>query len=137
MNQRTWCRIGLFALFLWMGGQLSYGQTVLLNYFNLSPDGSDVVLEWEIQDESQIQEYRIFRKLNDEPIQAHVGTLLPTGSGSYQFLDDNIFKTESRVIHYELHVVLANGQSQVFQASLSHNPTSIQRTWGSIKSMFR
>ena len=54
----------------------------------------------------------------------------------YTFLDDAIFKTESRVIYYELHVVTDN-RVHKFSRSLSHNPTSVQRTWGSIKSMFR
>ena len=110
---------------------------VLLDYFNLSPDGSDVILEWQMKSEDQVLEYRVFRKFNNEPIQAHIATLQPNGNGSYQYLDDDIFKTESEVITYELQVVMANNQVHQFQATLSHNPTSVQRTWGSIKSMFR
>ncbi len=132
-------RLGAFFVFglLCMAGQHLYGQTVLLNYFNLSPTGSDVILEWEIQAESGVVEYRVFRKFNNEPLQAHIATLAPNGSGKYQYLDDDIFKSETQVIHYELQVLMANGQTLPFQATLSHNPTSVQRTWGSIKSMFR
>lgn len=112
-------------------------QTVLLNYFQLSPTGSDVVLEWEIQSETGISEYRVFRKFNNEPILAHLATIPSNGLGRYQYLDDDIFKNQSEIIHYELQVILGNGQIHKFQATLSHNPTSVQRTWGSIKSMFR
>ena len=87
--------------------------------------------------EESVVEYRIFRKFNNEPLQAHIATISPDGVGSYQYLDDDIFKTESEVITYELQVLMSDNTIHQFQASLSHNPTSVQRTWGSIKSMFR
>lgn len=113
------------------------GQTILLDYFNISPDGSDVILEWQMKTEESVVEYRLFRKFNNEPLQAHIATISPDGVGSYQYLDDDIFKTESEVITYELQVLMSDNSVHQFQASLSHNPTSVQRTWGSIKSMFR
>lgn len=113
------------------------GQTILLDYFNISPDGSDVILEWQMKTEESVVEYRLFRKFNNEPLQAHIATISPDGVGSYQYLDDDIFKTESEVITYELQVLMSDNTVHQFQASLSHNPTSVQRTWGSIKSMFR
>jgi hypothetical protein len=118
------------------GYQSLQAQTVLLNYFTVSSDGSDVVLEWEVQDEAAVQEFRIFRRMNDEPTGAHVVTVKPNGLRSYQHLDDGIFKDNGQVISYELQIVTAQ-RTDTYQASLSHNPTSIQRTWGSIKAMFR
>lgn len=126
----------LFGALIFGAGQ-AVGQTILLDYFNISPDGSDVILEWQMKTEENVLEYRVFRKFNNEPIQAHVATISPDGAGSYQYLDDDIFKTESEVITYELQVVMSDNQVYEFQATLSHNPTSVQRTWGSIKSMFR
>jgi hypothetical protein len=122
------------GLFLW--AHAAQGQSVLLNTFNLLPDGADILLEWELQSESGITEFQIFRRFQDEALPVHLYTLAPDGRMRYQYLDDNIFKTESRVVHYELHVVTP-GKVHKFSRSLSHNPTSIQRTWGSIKSMFR
>ena len=129
--------IFIFLLFSFLAGSQSLrAQTVLLNYFTVSSDGSDVVLEWEVQDENAVQEFRIFRRVNDEPTGAHVVTIKPNGLRSYQHLDDGIFKDSGRVITYELQIVTAQ-RTDTYQASLSHNPTSIQRTWGSIKAMFR
>ena len=127
---------GLFFMLCLLGYQQATAQAVLLNYFTVSSDGSDVVLEWEVQDEAAVQEFRIFRKINDEPTGAHVVTVKPNGLNSYQHLDDGIFKDNGRVITYELQIVTAV-RTDTYQASLSHNPTSIQRTWGSIKAMFR
>ncbi len=115
---------------------VAYGQNVLMNYFNINTDGADILLEWEIQSENNVSEYRLFRKMNQNADYDFVATVRATGDLRYQYLDDNIFKTEGEVIHYELQVVVGN-KIQSFQVSVSHNPTSIQRTWGSIKSMFR
>jgi hypothetical protein len=115
---------------------MSYGQNVLMNYFNINTEGADIVLEWEVQSENNVSEYRLFRKINNEPDYSYVSTVTANGSLRYQYLDGNIFKNAGRVIHYELQVVVGN-KIQTFNVSVSHNPTSIQRTWGSIKSMFR
>ena len=135
MTRHSLIYIMLFVLFL-SGVSFAQGQTVLLNYFTLQADGANVLLEWEMQEEEGIKEYRLFRKFNDEPSLAHVSTLDSKGLFKYKYLDDDIFKNHGRVIHYELHVVTPT-KTHRFYASLSHNPTSIQRTWGSIKSMFR
>lgn len=116
--------------------QVAFSQSILLNYYNLTADGADVLLEWEVQDLDGIVEFQVFRRLNNESSGAHVATLRVNGSKAYSYLDDNIFKTDSRVIHYELHIVTSS-RTETYERSLSHNPTSIQRTWGSIKSMFR
>ena len=124
-----------FFAFCCIQAELS-AQTVLLNYFTLEADGASIVLEWEMQGEEGIQEFRLFRKFNDEPSLAHVVSLTANGAFKYKYLDDDIFKTQGRVIHYELHIVTST-KTHKFYATHSHNPTSIQRTWGSIKSMFR
>ncbi|GAB4418637.1 MAG: hypothetical protein OHK0039_30230 [Bacteroidia bacterium] len=123
-------------LFLLGTGIRTQAQPVLLRYYNLVADGADILLEWEVQNESSISEYRLFRRFNDEPTLTHVATLAANGSPKYSYFDDDIFKTTGRVIHYELHIVTTS-QVYTYSRSLSHNPTSVQRTWGSIKSMFR
>lgn len=119
-----------------MSIQLSAQSQVLFNYFNITSEGADVLLEWELKNEDGIQEFEIYRKFNEESSFEYLQTMDLNGTQRYQFLDDEIFKTAARTIHYELHIVTENG-TQKFIKSLLHSPTSIQRTWGSIKSMFR
>ncbi|MEL6673878.1 MAG: hypothetical protein AAFR61_16860 [Bacteroidota bacterium] len=129
---------GLFTclLLIFLGFVHVQGQSVLLQYFTIDADGANVMMKWEMQSEKGLKEFRIFRRFDNERSLAHVATIPLNGTNKYTFLDDNIFKTQGRVIHYELHVVSLN-KTHKFYGSLSHNPTSIQRTWGSIKSMFR
>jgi len=112
-------------------------QNVFLNYFLINTDGADIVLEWEVQSENKIEEYQLYRKINDELVLTHIATIDPDGSMKYQFLDDNIFKTTPKLINYQLEIHFEDESIQKELASISHNPTSIQRTWGSIKAMFR
>ncbi len=116
---------------------LTQAQRVFLNYFMINSDGADIVLEWEVQDESMVVEYQLFRTINNEQIPTFVTKIDPDGSNKYQFLDDNIYKTSPRVINYQLEIHINDKTVQKEFATISHNPTSIQRTWGSIKAMFR
>jgi hypothetical protein len=109
----------------------------LLNQFTISSEGADVLLAWDLPSEDAIQEFQLFRRINDEATSAHVATMPTNGSMTYTYLDDDIFKVESRTIHYDLQVVTRSGQSYRYTRSMTHNPTSVQRTWGSIKAMFR
>ena len=124
-----------FFYLMGMAGSVS-AQSVLLQDFQISNDGADILLSWDMQSLTGVTEFRLFRRFDTEPMQAHVATILPNGRLKYSYLDDDIFKTEGLVVHYELHLIV-NGETYTYSRSLSHNPTSIQRTWGSIKSMFR
>lgn len=121
---------------LLFGTQQLSAQDILINEYGLSADGADIVISWDVPNETNVQEYRLFRRRNNETTLTHVATIEVNGTGKYTYLDGNIFKTESRVLHYELHIVQGN-QVIKYERSISHNPTSIQRTWGSIKAMFR
>jgi hypothetical protein len=136
LQKKQYISTGVFLAFIFLVSYQAQAQQVLLNFFNLNPNGADILLEWEVQDETDIAEYRLFRKFQEDPTFTFVGSLTPNGSKRYQYLDDDIFKSTSRVLVYELQVVKDN-QVYRFTVNLSHNPSSIQRTWGSIKSMFK
>ena len=109
---------------------------VNLRQFELRSEGSSVMVSWELSEEDNVEEYRIYRQDAENAPLELIHTKTPGGLGLYEFLDNDIFKNERRVIFYELHVV-KNGEIHKFYASLNHNPTAIQRTWGSIKKMFQ
>jgi hypothetical protein len=111
-------------------------QNLTLNYFHASPDGSDVVVAWEVPSEAGITDFRIWRKVNDETQYVYLDHVLPTGALRYQFQDYTIFKDEAKTISYKLQVC-QNGAVFTYYTDITHNPTSVQRTWGSIKAMFR
>lgn len=109
---------------------------VIFRYFNLVSDGADILVEWEVENEKDISRFDLFRRFADENTFTSVISIEPNGNLKYEFLDDDIFKSSSRTVVYELHVV-TESKTIKFTKELLHSPTSIQRTWGSIKSMFR
>ncbi len=116
--------------------QQAHAQSMNLNHFMAKSEGASVIVKWELQDEAGVTEFKLYRKIDQSGEYELVETLQANGALTYTFMDDDIFKNESSIITYELHV-LHNGQYIKFYTTLSHNPTAIQRTWGSIKSMFK
>lgn len=113
----------------------THAQGVTLDQFLVKSEAANVVVTWQITDESNIAEYKLYRKI-DEGAFKMVATIPANGLGSYAYMDDDIFKNDSQVLTYELQV-MKNNRLHKFYTTLSHNPTAIQRTWGSIKSMFK
>lgn len=129
--------VSSFLLVGLLAGTLS-AQSITLSSFTLESDGADVLLSWDMPTVEGVSEFRLFRRLNEETTSTHVATLSCDGSQTmYSYLDDGMFKQDGRVVHYELQVVMHSNKVYSFSQSLSHNPTSVQRTWGSIKAMFR
>ena len=111
-------------------------QALTLNYFNATPDGSDVVVAFELPTEDGVTNMKVWRKIDNEAQFTFLDHIQPTGSMEYRYLDYTIFKDDPRTITYRLQVY-RNGAVFTYHTTILHNPTSVQRTWGSIKAMFR
>lgn len=111
-------------------------QNLTLNYFHASPDGADVIVSWEVPSENGITNFKLWRKVNDETQYLYLGEVRPNGALSYSYQDYTVFKDEAKTISYKLQV-FQNGAVFTYYTDITHNPTSVQRTWGSIKAMFR
>lgn len=130
-------RLVFVLLLIYSGGFIAQSSSLSpLNYFIVTSEGADIFLEWELTNEDSLKNFQIFRKFDDESTYSLVDLIEPDGSKTYQFLDDDIFKNASRTISYELRILVSE-ETFVEERSILHSPTSIQRTWGSIKSMFR
>ncbi|TGE19783.1 hypothetical protein [Hymenobacter elongatus] len=118
---------------------LAYGATITL--FQSTFDGSNVRVEWEVSSEAGVQTYDLWRKANNEPAFAHMITVQPSSQHRYQYLDTNIYRgvsgtTSGGPFTYRLTVHTTTGD-QNYTSVLSTTPSAVQRSWGSIKSMFR
>jgi len=113
-------------------------QELVIQQFTASASGSDVMLVWELKPGTQdVSEYKIERKVNQEPVFIQIYTTSHnSGKTRYEFWDRTIFKDTPKQIHYKL-TVMKNGQALSYDTYITVNPTSAQRTWGSIKSMFK
>jgi hypothetical protein len=117
---------------------LAWAMEGALLYFQAAMQGSSVKLDWEMANESGISSYELFRKSNLEPTYKKVITLSPNGSRRYSFIDTdaNPDFSVSGQITYKL-TLNTSGSDVSHYTTLSQAPSSVQRSWGSIKSMFR
>lgn len=109
--------------------------------FLASYQGMDVRLEWQLADETDVVSYELARKKPDEVSYQRIAAIASTGMGTYQFVDENLYRNASSgqpnsVLSYRL-TVKTNQGTTVYFANLNNRPSSVQRSWGSIKAMFR
>ena len=131
----------LLPLLLLFGALLALGATITL--FQASYDNSNVRVVWEVASESGVQNYELYRKANSEPAFTRLTTVAPSGQSRYQYLDTDVYRgpaggsgTLGGPFTYRLTVRTAAGD-QSYTSTLGQTPSAVQRSWGSIKSMFR
>lgn len=109
-----------------------------LDYFRGNSNGDSITLEWKTRTESNVRTYEVQRKTANGGDFVTIGSLDPKGSNSqYQFVDRGAYKNTGNVYIYRLRIVDDGMTSFSNEISVSHNATSVKRTWGSIKAMFR
>jgi hypothetical protein len=80
----------------------------------------------------------ISRKKDSDAGYSRLTELPKSNAGNYFWVDDNLYKDGEGIenISYRLTANTSTGP-KYFYAGIQHSPTAIQRSWGSIKSMFR
>lgn len=116
---------------------------VTLTVFQATLEGSSVRVEWEVLNENGLAEFELYRKSGTDPGFTRISVVAPTGTRRYQYLDANLYRgtngttgTNGGPYSYRLLVKTTTGD-QSYTTVLSQTPSAVQRSWGSIKSMFR
>ena len=111
---------------------------VSLNYFRAGFEGTDVKVEWEVASENTVTGFDVYRKLSSETAFRRINEVHVSGTRRYAFVDADLRNQPNRTgtITYKLTVETTTGD-QSFTTAFVNNPSSVERSWGSIKSMFR
>lgn len=118
----------------------SMGYGVKLQFFEVTAEGRDFAIKWQMEQEQEVREYELSRKtpytneqfVKVQAFQAH-GTGIP-----YEFRDDQVYKSAAEQLDYRLEVIYENGLREVIiTKSMNYTSTAVRRTWGSIKAMFQ
>ena len=121
----------IFSVFTFAG--------VILDSFTLSSRDDQVVLEWRTQDEVNIDRFEVLRK-NQNTDFIKIAEVKATGSYSnYKYTDKNVYKTTTNNYTYKLRFIDVSGNTDGYSSekSIMPNISSVKRTWGSIKALFR
>ena len=109
-----------------------------IEYFQGRSEADDVRLEWQTGEENNLQKFIIERK-TPQSSSMEIAIISPKGSNSfYTYTDQNAFKSNDIIFVYRLKIVDNNGQvTYSHETTVSHSISTVKRTWGSIKAMFR
>ncbi|MFZ5948245.1 MAG: hypothetical protein ACOYU5_09815 [Stygiobacter sp.] len=97
----------------------------------------NVVVYWQSTTETNLKHYVVERKTVNGSFM-EVGTVLPKSDKVYEFIDQTAFKSTETLYVYRLKIVDNDGSiSYSWEVAVPHNVSSVKRTWGSIKALFR
>lgn len=129
-------KIKSIILLLILIGSVIFAGAQLV-YFNASSHDGNVILEWKTSSETNLKHFVIERKnANGNFIQLAI--VEPNADQTYEYIDRTAFKTSDALYTYRLKIVDNDGSvSYSAPASVAHSVSSVKRTWGSIKALFR
>lgn len=122
-----------------------FAMEVGVSSFTAKSNGTDITLNWESSREVELQSYEIQRSTQSQGDFKSVATISAKGIASrYEFVDENAYMkggsgstTEGTVYYYRLKMS-GNGKTTLSDPiTVTHNVSSVRRTWGMIKEMFR
>ena len=127
----------LFILLLSLSTLIS---GTLIHTFVATSNGETINLSWETSIEENIKEFEILRGRDKDNL-APIARVAAKGNNSnYTYVDENAYKTSGTFYSYGLVLVDNSGsRSQVVMNTqvVHDNVSSVKRTWGSIKALFR
>ena len=100
-------------------------------------NGTTIVVRWISETELDVRGYQVERRAGtDGPFILLTAPYLPAkGDGStYEFVDNAAYRVTDNLYQYRITAV---GNNSTYYVTVNHRVSSVRRTWGSIKAMFR
>jgi len=108
--------------------------------FSAESDGNNIVIRWVSEDETNVTAFELERKAGLYGQFFLLTSMAPLGNNTvYEYVDDSALRVGAESIYqYRVRVMLSDGSS-VYSPEITvvHAVSSVRRTWGSIKAMFR
>ncbi|MCF8355597.1 MAG: hypothetical protein K9H48_14185 [Melioribacteraceae bacterium] len=111
-----------------------------LSLFTARSEGEDIILNWQTGEENNVDYFAVERKaINSEFTE--IAKLDAKGDNSYYtYIDESAYKTTDVLYIYRIKIVDLNSEvppTYSKEVSVSHSVSSVKKTWGSIKALFR
>jgi hypothetical protein len=126
----------LFISLLLLTSVISFAGADIQQFYGNSRNGN-IVIVWRANTESNVKQYVIERKsINGSYMD--VGSVDIRNDHNYEYIDQSAFKSSDMLYVYRLRIVDNDGSvSHTWDITVAHNVSSVKRTWGSIKALFR
>ena len=127
----------LIAFLIFTAGLIFAGANIPQG-LNIRSDGNNIIIAWQAISETNLKQYIIQRKSGNGDY-IDVVWINPRADMNYKFTDSEVFKTTGSWYKYRLKIVDNDGSATYLEqlGMISPNISSVKRTWGSIKALFR
>jgi len=117
---------------------LNAGATIAEPGLTARSSSGNVLVTWQTLQESNVQHFVVQRKTQNGPY-ADIGIMLPEKDQYYEYVDETAYKTAGTIYLYRIAIVDNNGNvTHTNEVTVLHdNISSVKKTWGSIKALFR
>ena len=118
----------------------------VIEYLRAKSDCKSITVEWKTTSEQDINTFTIERAGSDQIFESIESKQAKGFASTYTYLDESAFKigensdkTLSKNIYFYRIAINKKDGSKVYStiANVTHNTSSIRRTWGMLKEMFR
>jgi hypothetical protein len=129
----------IFFLLLVSSAVAFAGATIRSSSLLAQSDGNNVTIQWGTTEESGMLRFVVERQASGQTEWVGLDPFVaPKGSNSsYAFVDQSAFKTTVSVYRYRIRIEAYDGTTYSNVIVVSHDVSSVKRTWGSLKAMFR
>ena len=131
-------KIKILILFLILSAGIILPGAFLLKFTVRSSNGN-VVLDWQCSSETNLKNYVVQRRTFNGGY-SDIATVQPRSDMNYEYTDQTAYKNEDQVYYYQIEIIDNDGsvsKSQEIQVLHNNGISSVKRTWGSIKALFR
>ncbi|SNC75330.1 hypothetical protein SAMN06265337_2820 [Hymenobacter gelipurpurascens] len=124
-----------FVCFLLLGSSGLLAYSALTGLFQTGYAGT-TRLGWKAPSDSDKQQYAVLRKATISPAFHMLASLEPTNQSQYEYRGQSTYHGLSSPFSHRLEV-RPKARQEPFQTSPDSTPGAVERSWSTIKSMFR
>ncbi|MBN1301073.1 MAG: hypothetical protein JW995_07630 [Melioribacteraceae bacterium] len=129
-----------FTILLLAAVTILYGYATFPTAPTAESSGGNIIIRWQTGVEVNVKHFVIERKSvnNDDFIE--IATVNTRQDQNYEYIDENVFKSNDQLYTYRIKIVNNDGSQPTYSNDIQvvhSTTTTVKRTWGSIKALFR
>lgn len=112
----------------------------VFSYVKAIPQGDEVTIQWQSTNEYGVRGFDVERRSDDVLEFRRIGRVDPKGAGNtYSYVDDGAFYKGNSNKHFTYRVKALGVSAQQYSptVTITHEISSVRKSWGMIKELFR
>lgn len=123
-----------------------FASDINFEFFTAKSNGEEITLEWKLVNEDNIEYFQVEKKLKEGNDYRPIGSRIRANGNTniYRFTDEDFFFKNTLELQsdniqaYRIRVILSNSEIKFSNTTyVTHNVSSVRKTWGMLKEMFR